>query len=87
MIRWTSKIGDELGFLAFGIGIGMSFLNMRSWASGPRMIQAQDLEEGEACYYKDDTRTNPDIALSYIVRVHSLLLTITTIITIERSYL
>ncbi|XP_073139043.1 cysteine-tryptophan domain-containing zinc finger protein 3-like [Henckelia pumila] len=52
----------------------MSFSDMGSWASGPGMIQAPELEEGEACYYKDDKRTNPDIALSYIGdRVQSLL--------------
>ncbi|XP_075521654.1 cysteine-tryptophan domain-containing zinc finger protein 3-like isoform X2 [Primulina tabacum] len=54
--------------------IGTSFSNMGSWACGPGMIQAPELEEGEACYYKDDTRTNPDVALSYIGdRVQSLL--------------
>ncbi|XP_075506693.1 cysteine-tryptophan domain-containing zinc finger protein 3-like [Primulina tabacum] len=47
---------------------------MGSWASGPGMIQAPELEEGEACYYKDDRRTDPDITLSYIGdRVQSLL--------------
>ncbi|KZV54055.1 hypothetical protein F511_39091 [Dorcoceras hygrometricum] len=46
---------------------------MGSWASGPGMIQAPELEEGEACYYKDD-RMDPDITLSYIGdRVQSLL--------------
>lgn len=47
---------------------------MGSWASGPGMIQEPELEEGEACYYKDDRRTDPDIVLSYIGdRVQSLL--------------
>ncbi|KAI3459285.1 hypothetical protein Pfo_015948 [Paulownia fortunei] len=30
------------------------------------MIHQPELEEGEACYYKDDTSIDPDIALSYI---------------------
>lgn len=58
---------------------------MGSWESGPGMIQAPELDEGEAWYYKDDRRTDPDIALSYIVRVHFLLLTVTTVITIEKG--
>lgn len=37
------------------------------------MMEEHDLEEGEACYYynkdDDDTSIDPDIALSYIVRV------------------
>ncbi|KAK6117361.1 hypothetical protein DH2020_048879 [Rehmannia glutinosa] len=30
------------------------------------MVQEPELEEGETCYYKDDTSIDPDIALSYI---------------------
>ncbi|CAL5418485.1 unnamed protein product [Camellia sinensis] len=29
-------------------------------------MEDTDLEEGEACYYKDDTSVDPDIALSYL---------------------
>ncbi|XP_073155815.1 uncharacterized protein [Henckelia pumila] len=54
--------------------IGKSSSDMGSRASGTGMIQAPELEEGEFCYDKDDKRTNPDIALSYIGdRVQSLL--------------
>ncbi|GFP81947.1 hypothetical protein PHJA_000338000 [Phtheirospermum japonicum] len=30
------------------------------------MFQEPELEEGETCYYKDDTSIDPDVALSYI---------------------
>ncbi|CAL5349428.1 unnamed protein product [Camellia sinensis] len=30
-------------------------------------MEDTELEEGEACYYKDDTSVDPDIALSYLV--------------------
>lgn len=34
------------------------------------MEENSELEEGEACYYKDDDENiDPDIDLSYIVRV------------------
>ncbi|KAG8372966.1 hypothetical protein BUALT_Bualt12G0122000 [Buddleja alternifolia] len=39
---------------------------MGGWGSGPGMMQGHELEEGEACYYKDDTSIDPDVALSYI---------------------
>lgn len=32
-------------------------------------MEEPDFEEGEACYYKDEANLDPDIALSYIVRV------------------
>lgn len=47
-----------------------------SWGSSRvQMMEEHDLEEGEACYYNkddDDTSFDPDIALSYIVRVLSV---------------
>ncbi|XP_022842403.1 uncharacterized protein LOC111366019 [Olea europaea var. sylvestris] len=39
---------------------------MEGWGSGPRMIQDPELEEGEACYHKDDTSIDPDVAFSYL---------------------
>lgn len=45
---------------------------MEGWGSGPKMIQDPELEEGEACYHKDDTSIDPDVALSYLVRVSLL---------------
>lgn len=47
---------------------------MEGWGSGPRMIQDPELEEGEACYHKDDTSIDPDVAFSYLVRVSLLFL-------------
>ncbi|CAI9765880.1 unnamed protein product [Fraxinus pennsylvanica] len=39
---------------------------MECWGSGPKIIQNPELEEGEACYHKDDTSIDPDVALSYL---------------------
>ncbi|KAL2464044.1 uncharacterized protein Fot_52000 [Forsythia ovata] len=39
---------------------------MEGWGSVPGMIQDPELEEGEACYHKDDTSIDPDVALSYL---------------------
>ncbi|KAI8002833.1 MORC family CW-type zinc finger protein 3 [Camellia lanceoleosa] len=37
-------------------------------------MEDTELEEGEACYYKDDTSVDPDIALSYLdEKLHSVL--------------
>ncbi|KAL7207429.1 hypothetical protein ACSBR1_029393 [Camellia fascicularis] len=33
-------------------------------------MEDTELEEGEACYYKDDTSVDPDIALSYLDEKH-----------------
>lgn len=35
-------------------------------------MEDNEIEEGEACYFKDDSNIDPDIALSYIVRVFTL---------------
>ncbi|CAA2983175.1 Retrovirus-related Pol polyprotein from transposon TNT 1-94 [Olea europaea subsp. europaea] len=39
---------------------------MEGCGSGPKMIQDPELEEGDACYHKDDTSIDPDVALSYL---------------------
>lgn len=43
-----------------------------SWClMGLKMEENSELEEGEACYYMDDDENiNPDIDLSYIVRMY-----------------
>lgn len=67
--------------MSFGLGKleclgGWSGLGSGYWGlgSGPGMSQEPELEEGETCHYKDDASIDPDIALSYIVRVSIVLL-------------
>ena len=56
--RWGVKVLEGLGF----------------WGVSLEMDENSELEEGEACYYKDDDdNINPDTAFSYIVRVWFLL--------------
>lgn len=59
----------------WSLGLGFLF-DMEGCGSGPKMIQDPELEEGDACYHKDDTSIDPDVALSYLVRVSLLFLKI-----------
>lgn len=56
-----------------GLGLGFG-----GGGGGRTEMEESELEEGEACSYPshedDETSIDPDVALSYIVRVFALLL-------------